>query len=137
MAFKYLEHPADIGFLAISASLEELFAVCGEALVALILDPSGVVADRTWTIEAEGDDQESLLVNWLNEVLFLIETRRLIFRSFSVAFPHPGRVTCEAAGELRDPARHSVRTAVKAVTYHQLGIEKTDSQWLAEVFVDV
>lgn len=137
MNFEILEHPADVGFRARGSSLEELFGSCAQALISIILDPSYVDPRGSWQLSAEGSDLESLLVNWLNEVLFYVDTRRLVFDSFSVRIAEPFHLSCQATGEERTAAKHPVRVSVKAVTYHQLRIAKSGEQWVAEVFVDV
>ena len=135
--FEFLDHPADIGFRVHPSSLEELFANCAHALISVILDPANVSAAEEWQIEAEGSDLESLLVNWLNEILYYVDTKRIVFASLLIQFLEPLRVQCTAGGERRDPVKHPVRLSVKAVTYHQLTISKEQDKWMAEVYVDV
>lgn len=137
MNFEILEHPADVGFRAWGNSLEAAFANCARALISIILDPSNVAPRQRWTLQAEGGDLESLLVNWLNEVLFHVDTRRLVFDSFAIEFYDHFRLVCQATGEQRNPEKHPVRVSVKAVTYHQLLLSKEGENWMAEVFVDV
>jgi SHS2 domain-containing protein len=137
MHFEYLDHPADIGFRAWGNTVEELFANCAHALQSLILDPEQITGLDTCVLEASGADQESLLVNWLNEVLFYIDTRRLAFSAFQIRFTSPFAIECKAQGEMRDTAKHPVRLFVKAVTYHQLRISNDREQLQAEVYVDV
>jgi SHS2 domain-containing protein len=137
MQFELLDHPADIGFRAFGDSLEELFANCAHALISIIFDPSDIVPVQQVQLHAECADIESLLVNWLNEVLYYVDTRRLAFHSFAVSFATPCLLTCIASGELRDPVKHPVRLSVKAVTYHQLKLSKQAETWFAEVYVDV
>ena len=137
MTFELLEHPADLGFRASGESLEDLFAHCAHALLSIILDPSTVVAQQSWEMTAEGGDLESLLVNWLNEVLYFIDTKGAVFSTFAISFPMPMRVICEAWGQLRDPVQHAARLSVKAVTYHQLKVSQEQETWVAEVYVDV
>jgi SHS2 domain-containing protein len=137
MSFEFLDHPADIGFRAFGSSLEDLFANCGHALLAIILDPAHVAPAQSWEINAEASDLESLLVNWLNELLYYVDTRRIAFHRFAVSFTQGFEVRCIASGEPRDPVKHPVRLSVKAVTYHQLRVSKTGETWLAEVYVDV
>jgi SHS2 domain-containing protein len=132
-----LDHPADIGFRAHGSSLAELFANCAHALIAIILDPSNITPAAECMLEADGSDLDSLLVNWLNEVLYYVDTKRLVFASLPVEFPSPLRVRCMATGEARDPEKHPVRLSVKAVTYHQLKISNVKDRWMAEVYVDV
>lgn len=137
MKFEILEHPADVGFRAWGSSLEELFGSCAQALISIILDPSCVNRGGSWDLKAEGTDLESLLVNWLNEVLFYVDTRRLVFGSFCIQITDPFQLSCKAIGEERSPEKHPVRVSVKAVTYHQLRILESGERWVAEVFVDV
>lgn len=137
MDFEILEHPADVGFRAWGKSLEEVFGNCARALISIILDPSGITPSQRWDLKAEGSDIESLLVNWLNEVLYWVDTRRLAFDSFSITITDSFNLSCEAAGEERTSVKHPVRVSVKAVTYHQLRLSKTGERWVAEVFVDV
>jgi SHS2 domain-containing protein len=135
--FEYLEHPADIGFRAHGKDLPELFANCAHALISIILDPTLASEVEQWELGAEGIDPESLLVNWLNEVLYYVDTKRVVFTSFAIEFPDPLRLRCTALGEVRDRVKHPVRIAVKAVTYHQLRVSKNQDLWDAEVYVDV
>jgi protein archease len=137
MHFELLDHPADIGFRAYGSSKEELFTNCAVALESIIFDPCNVSVAQQWHLDAEGNDQESLLVNWLNEVLYFLDTRRLAFASFAVTFPGAYQIRCIASGELRNPEKHPVRLSVKAVTYHQLRVSRTGETWFAEVYVDV
>lgn len=137
MRFELLDHPADIGFRAFGNSKEELFANCALALVSIIFDPSNVSTVQQWELPAEGNDDESLLVNWLNEVLYFVDSRRLALVEFAVNFPETRRIHCVASGELRDPTKHPVRLSVKAVTYHQLTVSTVGETWVAEVYVDV
>ena len=137
VTFELLDHPADIGFRAWGETLEELFANCAHALISIILDPENAAPAQGWVLEAKGADLESLLVNWLNEVLYYVDTKRVVLSSLSVTFPDPLRVRCNAEGEPRDSVKHPVRVFVKAATYHQLKISRLASTWVAEVFVDV
>ena len=137
MSCELLDHPADIGFRTRGKTLEELFANSGHALISIILDPENTTLTGHWLLEAEGADIESLLVNWLNEILYYVDTKRVVFARLFVTFPEPLRVQCHAEGEPRDPVKHPVRLFVKAVTYHQLKISRTQDTWMAEVYVDV
>jgi len=135
--FEILEHTADIGFRARGRTLQELFESAAEALISIALDPENVQPVQRYTVEAQGEDREALLVNWLSEVLFLYDGRRIAMRRFRVLEMTPGRVRGEALGEPFDPARHHAKLIVKAVTYHQLRVEKDAAGWFADVYLDV
>jgi len=137
MSFEILEHPADIGFRARGASVRELFANCAHALVAIILEPGDIRRTQQVPINASGVDFESLLVNWLNEVLFYVDGRRLALGAFEISKLTPDAIECIAGGEPRDAERHPARLVVKAVTYHQLRIGETPDGWTADVYLDI
>jgi SHS2 domain-containing protein len=137
VSYELLEHPADIGFRARGATAAELFGNCARALVSIILDPAEIRPIEAIEIPAEGGDRESLLVNWLNEVLYFVDGRRIALGEFEISRIDDTRVECTARGEPRNRERHPSRLSVKAVTYHQLKIEHTADGWVADVFVDI
>jgi len=135
--YELLEHPADIGFRAFGGTLAELFANAALALVAIGTDPDEVQPAERYELSAEGSDRESLLVNWLSEVLYWFDGRRIAFREFHVELAEPAAVRATALGEPRDPARHHTRLIVKAVTWHQLRVVQTEDGWICEVYLDI
>jgi SHS2 domain-containing protein len=135
--FEVLEHSADVGFRARATSLAELFENAGAALAALAMETGGIQARESYPLTAEGDSNDSLLVNWLSEILYCIDGRTLALRDFKVAELDGQRVRGQATGEHRDPARHPARLVVKGITYHQLKVEQVPGGWVCEVFVDV
>jgi SHS2 domain-containing protein len=137
MEYEFLDHPADIGFRAYGANVEELFANCAQALVYIILDGSNIQSVQQVSLSAEGGDYESLLVNWLNEVLYYVDGKRIALCAFDISRLSETYIECIAIGEARDSQRHPPKLAVKAVTYHQLKVQRTENGWIAEVYVDV
>ena len=132
-----LEHAADVGFRAHADTLPELFERAAEALMAIALETGRMEPRNSYPLEARGDSNESLLVNWLSEVLYHLDGKHLALHTFKVKDLAADRVAGEAFGEPRDPLRHPARLVVKGITYHQLKIEQNDAGWLCEVFVDV
>ncbi len=135
--FELLEHPADIGFRARAHTQGGLFQACAEALVAIALEPDLIQPRHAYALEAFGQDAESLLINWLSEVLYLWDARRLALRRFRVRELTPGRVAGEALGEPFDPARHRAKLVIKGVTYHQFRLGQDEEGWYAQVFLDI
>lgn len=135
--FEILEHTADIGFRARGRTLEELFESAAEALVSIAMEVEEVEPRERYPIEAQGEDREALLVNWLNEVLYLHDGRRIAMRRFRVLEAGEGGARGEALGEPFDPARHHAKLIVKAVTYHQLRVVEDAAGWSADVYLDI
>lgn len=135
--FEVLEHTADIGFRVRGATREAVFEGAAEALAAISYELEGIEPRQTYPLEAAGHDAESLLVNWLSEVLYLWDAQRLALQRFRVREITQERVAGEALGEPFDPVRHRAKLVVKGVTYHQLRTGEDEQGWYAQVFLDV
>lgn len=135
--FEILEHPADIGFRAFGATLEDLFAQAAVAMLSIACDLAPVAPRIEYELSAGGADYESLLVNWLSEVLYWFDGKRIVLRELQVTHLAPDSIRALARGEPRDAGRHSSKLIVKAVTWHQLKIARHNGGWLAEVYLDI
>lgn len=136
-AYEVLEHPADIGFRAFSETLPGLYAESALAMLSIAGDPQAAESRFEYPLAVESGDRESLMVDWLNEVLYCFDGRLLAFREFRVTSFSDQSIAAIAFGEPRDPERHRAHLIVKAVTYHQLRIEQRDGLWTAEVYLDI
>jgi SHS2 domain-containing protein len=136
-AFEVLEHPADVGFRAFGQTLAELFENSALALLSIRAELDGVNAREEYAVEADATDLEALLVNWLNEILYLLDARAIALRRVRVDAIEDTHVRSAGMGEPFDSSWHRLRVIVKAVTWHQLKIVHTNEGWVAEVFLDV
>jgi SHS2 domain-containing protein len=135
--FEILEHTADIGLRAWGVTIEEAFESAATALAAIVVELDDVEPRLSYPIAASGEDDESLLVNWLGEALYYLDARRIVLRRFQIDRFGEGRVAGRAWGEPRDPARHRPKVIVKGVTYHQLKIERRPDGCQVRVFLDI
>lgn len=135
--FELLEHPADIGFRTSARTLPELFENAAVALLSIAAELGDVSPRRQYSLQASGTDLESLLVNWLNEVLYWFDGKRIALSHFQVSLEDETGLTARAFGEPRNPARHRGKVVVKGVTWHQLKVAPDDNGWLAEVYLDI
>jgi SHS2 domain-containing protein len=135
--FEILQHTADIGFRAVGGNRIELFCSAALALESLALDPSRAQPRLPYPLAVTGDDYESLLVNWLSEVLYYLDARQVVLSRFENEEQTPTAARGQGWGEPRDPERHPARLLIKGVTYHQLKIDKMAEGWRAEVYLDV
>jgi SHS2 domain-containing protein len=142
--FELLEHTADVGIRARGATLEEVFEHATEGLAEVLgaLRPAGPGEEgpgETIAVEVSASDPGGLLVDWLNEVLWLREVRAT--RPAVVAGVRVDRVGDDtAAGSvvLGGGGPEQDGTSVKAATYHRLRVEPDPAGgWLAEVYLDV
>ena len=134
MRFEELDHTADVGIRAYGASLEELFANAAAGMFSLITDLERVRPKGEVEVRVKGGDLGELIVNWLQELLFLHETQRLLLCEFAVTLDGLS-LSARARGEKIDKRHHELKLAVKAVTYHNLKIDP--AKGVAEVIFDI
>jgi SHS2 domain-containing protein len=136
-AFRILEHTADIGFEAFGSMREEVFVNAARALINLVVDLDTINPCDEVAMEIQGPDPESVLVNWLSELLFLHDADGWLFRDFEILSLHDDSLRALARGEKFQRSRHQAKLQVKAITYHQLALENTPQGWRAQVYVDI
>jgi SHS2 domain-containing protein len=145
LPFEFFDHTADVGLSARGGSLPELFQNAALGVTAAMIDTStvqpGGIRER---VAARAPDRGTLLVQWLNEVIFLFTVQRMVFCRFQVKAFSEGSpdgkgcsIEAEAEGELLDPGRHDLLREVKAATFHDLKIEESGGLWRASVILDV
>ena len=91
---------------------------------------------KEFGFEIEGERRDDLLFDWLAELLFAFDTRRVLLSAFDVEVDGEG-LKATARGEEVDHDRHELDMEVKAITYHGLKVERDGDGWLAEVIVDL
>jgi SHS2 domain-containing protein len=150
--YRFLDHPADVGFVARGRTLTELFESAAAAMLDYGWELEGVREHEQVNLRARAATLEDLLFSWLAELLYLADAERWVFKRVHVrqlepphASPPEGPYGHKPAWEVRGAAfgerfekdRHRARTYIKAVTYHQLAVEESPTGWQATVFLDV
>ena len=136
-AYEVLEHTADVGLRVYARSLPELFANAGLGLMALAIEPQRFNEKERIPLSVTGSDIEQLLVNWLSEILYYMDTEGWAFTGFAITECSATAITAAGWGERRHPAERSHAVAVKAVTYHQLSVRETADGFEATVYFDI
>jgi SHS2 domain-containing protein len=139
--YEYLEHTADIKFRAYGKTLEEAFENAALAMFNVIINTEKVSGDTAREIFLKSPDLESLLVDWLSELIYNFEVDEIVFREFRVEKIEENEgeysIKARALGEKYYPESHPFETEIKAVTYNQLEIAKTADGWKAQIVVDI
>jgi tRNA nucleotidyltransferase (CCA-adding enzyme) len=134
--WEHYEHGADIGVRGVGATKARAFEQAALALTAVITDPHGVAAQETVQINCEAPDDELLLADWLNALIYEMAVRRMLFGRFQVELDG-GRLQAQAMGEPVSVERHRPAVEVKGATYTTLRVAPVDGGWLAQTVVDV
>ena len=135
-SFEFIDHTADVGIRVEAPTLEDLFETAGLAFTEVVTSAESLDCSVERRFKLEEDNIETLLVSWLQELLYLLDTEELVFARFQVKL-HDCPLEATAWGEVFDPDRHMIKTEIKAVTYHQLEVAESDQGWQAQVIFDI
>ncbi|MEM5773207.1 MAG: archease [Candidatus Aenigmatarchaeota archaeon] len=128
---------SDVAFEAYGKSLNELFANAALAMFEVIINTKQIKPKEERKVEAEGEDLQSLMFNWLNELLVFVDSENLAFSQFDVEIDEKNlKLKAVCKGEAIDRSKHETRTHVKACTYHKMEIKK-NKVWGARVILDI
>ena len=114
--WEHFHHEADIGVRGHGRSLAEAFEQAALAMTAVILEPDRVVDRDPVVVQVSAADQEILLTEWLNALIYEMATRRMLFRRFQVKIGN-GELQGTAWGEPIDIKRHRPTVEIKGATF--------------------
>jgi SHS2 domain-containing protein len=137
VGYEYLDISGDAGIRAAGDNLDELFINAALGMYGLVTDPESIRGETAVIIDVKSHSIEGLLVGWLNELIFQLDTYGFIGRKVKILKLGDEDISAEVTGEEFDPGRHERRLLLKAATYHGLRIEKHDGGWTAEVIFDI
>jgi len=124
--FEILDHTADVGIIAYGADIKQAFANAARGLFSLIIQLDDVQEVLHRDIRVNANDEESLLVEWVNELIYLFDTENILFKRFEITHLNNTLLRARSYGEKADKVRHKLKTGVKATTYHMLKVDKDD-----------
>ncbi|MDD4980965.1 MAG: archease [Candidatus Omnitrophica bacterium] len=135
--YRLIGHTADISIRVKGSNLKSLFKNAALAVFDIMAARrnSGALPKKKLRISQDAQTREELLINWLNELLFLSAAKGLIFTGFKIDNLTDYRIEAMAVAE--DINNYKVNTEIKAATYHQLQLKKSGSTWQAEIILDV
>jgi SHS2 domain-containing protein len=129
---------ADVAFIAYGKDLSELFANAALAMFEVMIDTNQIEKRVEEKISVDGYDLESLMFNWLNELLYISDSKNLAFSEFDVKVDDKDfRLEAICKGEEINSEKHETKTVVKAATYHKMKIWKENDIWKAQVVLDI
>jgi SHS2 domain-containing protein len=142
--FRIIEHTADVGIQVWGRNLKEIFEESATAMVSLIVNKKSVEEKEIEVLELEEKSVEELLLRWLKEILFLIESKTVIFKRFQIEkdnFSHKDVksyfIRSFLYGEKLTSGRHDICREIKAITRHNFYIKKIGLWWETSILFDV
>jgi len=140
MSFKVIEDivSGDFAFEASGNTIEELFESCAQACFSAMTELSGVDAVSDCPVNVSAENLDDLLFNFLAELIYLKDTEKIFFSEFDINIDVINvSLNSVARGERIDYTKHDIKTDVKAVTYHNLKVERTEKEFRVRVILDL
>jgi SHS2 domain-containing protein len=134
--WEHFSHQADIGVRGYGSTKAEAFEQAALALTAIVTDPADVVPRKEVVLQCDAPDDELLLAEWLNRVIYEMATGGLVFGRFNVQFDGCSLVA-RAWGEKIDVRRHRPAVEPKGATFTALRVAHEGGRWIAQTVVDV
>jgi SHS2 domain-containing protein len=134
--FEIIDHTADIGLIIYGDTIEQVFTNAAEGMFSLITDTSKINPLIKQEIELSADGIESLLVDWLNELLYFLDVNHVVFGSFEILELDNNTIKAVCYGE-KINGKHEIKREVKAATYHMLNLSKDENGYKAQVIFDI
>ena len=138
--FEILEHTADIGIAAYGKTRKEVFINAAKGMFEIIAGENKNPKENFYDkIKLEADNLEGLLFAWLNELLYISETRLVILNKFHIKELSDFQIKAEVEGMKINPPSIKIEKEIKAATYHRLEIKKDEESglWRAQIIFDI
>jgi tRNA nucleotidyltransferase (CCA-adding enzyme) len=135
--WEHFHHQADIGVRGVGETVEQAFEEGAVALMEVMCKHDKVAGSEQVEVECEAEEVELLFADWLNSIIYEMDTRGMLFSKFEVSL-NGMQLLGKMWGEKINTEKHETAVEVKAATYMMLKVEKNDSgKWVAECVVDV
>ncbi len=137
--FEFLEHTSEAKFRAYGKTMEEAFANSALALYNIFVDTEKVELKIKKRIKAEGKDLHSLLLNFLEQFIILVDAENFLLKEIAKIKITEGKkwkIEAEASGD-KYSEKYETHGALKAVTYNDMIVRKENSHYLIQVVVDI
>ncbi|MBN1856958.1 MAG: archease [Dehalococcoidia bacterium] len=135
--FEIVSHTADIAMAVRGRTLAELMANAGCALYSMLLGPCNSTEQIERTVVVDSIDRDALLVDWLNELIYMVDVEQLAFARFEIVHMDDTRATVRCFGHPIDETHHRLKRDIKAATHHMAQIESDGSEFTARVILDI
>ncbi len=135
--YRLIDHTADLGILVNGTSLEKLFENAGKALLEQLVRIKKSSKKTALSISLSGADLEDLMVNWLSEILYLFNGENLVAEDISVKSIRWNNISSTLNVIPFNTDKHVLIREIKAVTYHQIEVKKSNDLWITRVIFDL
>ena len=132
-----MDHTADFGIHVFGDNAKNLFQNAAMAMMDQLVETVGLLAQEERRITIKGNDWPDLMVNWLREILYLCVGKEIFTQSIEIESIAEKCLTAHLWVDPFSAERHTLRSEIKAVTYHQVQVFGTGNRWEAKIIFDI
>jgi SHS2 domain-containing protein len=134
MKYRFMEHTADVKFIASGKSKEEAFENSALALKEIMCGKTKIKENKERKIKIKGKDDEARLYLFLEEILFLLEAEKFVISKAKVKIKGE-KIEAIIFGD--DAKDYHFTNKVKAITYNEMAVMKEEGKWKIQAVIDV
>ena len=134
--WEHFEHKADIGIRGFGNTLAAAFTQAALAMTAVVTDIERVQPVTSININCSEEENDTLLYDWLNALIYEMSTRKMLFSEFDIHI-ESGHLSATVSGEAIDIERHQPAVEIKGATFTELAVYQDKEQWIAQCVIDV
>ena len=136
-SWQHIEHDADIGVCGYGPDAASAFEQAGLALTAIITGLDKVEAKHSYSVHCEAPNLELLFTEWLNQIIYLMSTEKILFSQFQVNI-NGNTLDAIIHGDAINQQHHEPAVEIKGATFTGLQVaQRDDGSWQACTIVDV
>jgi len=137
LSYQIIDHTADLGIIVEGTDEKNLFIRAAQAMADLMV--KGDISKKTVIkdLSLQGEDFPDLMVKWLGEILYLFHGEKLLVHSIKIKSISPIQLESKLDLTHFDPEKHEILREIKAVTYHQISVDKVNDGWQARIIFDI
>ena len=137
MKYEFLEHTADVKFRAYGKTLEKAFENAAIATFQVMTDVNKIEKKHDKDIKVKGDTAQTLLYNFLEELIFLMDSESFLLADVKLEEFGHGFLKAKLIGDYQEEFKYDVHTYIKAVTYNELLVDETEKGYMVQVVHDI
>ena len=134
--YSIFSHTADIGIKGAGKNIASLFICMAKATSSLIRVPGDKGSLFSMKVKLSAADIETLLVAWLNEIIYLSYKNRVSFKDFRIRKICDEQIEADISGNKNTPGRFPA-VEIKAATFHKLKVIRSKAGVKAQIILDL
>lgn len=132
--YKTVDHPSDVGIEAFGNDQKGLFENAAFGMMDMMFgNPKEKMVGEAFNVKVSADDLESLMIAWLSELLYLVDSKKVSLWEFKINKLTDKQLEAKVLGGKIG----KFLTFIKAATFNQLEIKKEKGYWKSRIIFDV